>query len=102
VSENSLIWEEGRLALAGPVTIATVTPLLKQLDNLLQGKPEGEVLVDCRKVTLSDSAVIALLLELERKARKQDIVIRVEGMREQLARLVAIYGVEWLLAPSAQ
>jgi len=98
VSDSSLTWDNGRVVMAGPITIATVTPLLKQVDSVLTNGTDGQVVVNCEQITLSDSAVLALLIELHRQSGQKGVTLKVEGLREQLVNLIAIYGVEWILA----
>ena len=97
MTEASLTWEEGRLKFAGPITIGAVTQLLKQVDGVIANAPAGDILVDCEGMTLSDSAAIALLVEIHRKASRRNTPLRIEGVREQLVSLMGIYGVEWIL-----
>ncbi len=97
MTEASLTWEEGRLKFAGPVTIGAVTQLLKQVDSVIASAPAGEIVLDCEGMTLSDSAAIALLVEIHRKASRRKTALRIEGVREQLVSLINIYGVEWIL-----
>lgn len=97
MTEASLTWEEGRLKFAGPVTIGAVTQLLKQVDGVIASAPAGEIVLDCEGMTLSDSAAIALLVEIHRKASRRNTALRIEGVREQLVSLINIYGVEWIL-----
>jgi len=92
----------GLLRLEGPVTIATATSLYRQIQAHLGGKgPLPEVVtLDCTEVGMADSAAIALLIEARRNITALGKSLEVIGLRQQLASLARLYGVDWLLPPA--
>jgi phospholipid transport system transporter-binding protein len=99
VTDARLQWSGDRLTLSGTASIGNLSNLLWQLDGLFRGNSrQGDTIaVDCSQLSVSDSAAIALLLEMDRRAGQHGRSLRVSGLGEQLDSLVRLYGVEWLL-----
>jgi phospholipid transport system transporter-binding protein len=97
VTDAALTWGNGRLDLAGAVTITMMAPLLKQMEEVIANVPAAEIVLNCEGMILSDSAAIALLVEIHRRTHQRGGTLRIEGVREQLVSLINIYGVEWVL-----
>lgn len=93
----------GLLRLKGAVTIATATSLYREIQAHLGGQsPLPEVVTfDCTEVGTADSTALALLIEARRNVTAQGKRLEIVGLREQLASLARIYGVDWLL-PAAE
>jgi anti-anti-sigma factor len=91
-----------RLQLVGQVTIATVPTLFQQVPNLLAAAAlPSNFELDCSAMEAADSAAIGLLVELHRQALALGKTLHITGLRQQLASLIKIYGVEWVLSPEA-
>lgn len=87
--------ENGRAALEGGVTIATVPLLLREcLDALRQGVRE----FDFRGVHEVDSAALGLIIECQREALRSGAPLRCTNLPENLKSLAALYGVQTLIA----
>ena len=98
MSTAALVAEGGLLRLTGDVTIATATQLYREIQTRLADPAlPAEVTLDCSAMAGADSAAIALLLEARRQAASAGKALRVSGLREQLASLAKIYGVDELL-----
>ncbi|HWU69316.1 MAG TPA: STAS domain-containing protein [Stenotrophobium sp.] len=79
------------MKLNGELRFATVPAALKQAETGV-----GEVL-DLSAVSRADSAGIALLLELQRRAQAQGRTLRIDGASQQLRGLVRFFGLENIL-----
>ncbi|MGH8505369.1 MAG: STAS domain-containing protein [Stenotrophobium sp.] len=79
------------MKLSGELRFATVTAALKQA-----GDAVDEVL-DLSAVSRADSAGIALLLELQRRAQARGLALRIGGANQQLRGLVRFFGLEKIL-----
>jgi phospholipid transport system transporter-binding protein len=77
------------MALSGALTVATIPQLLGQADALA-----GSGTLDLSAVTNADSAGVALLLELTRRARRQGRELAFAGAGAQVKRLVAFFELE--------
>lgn len=80
-------------ALSGELTFDTVPAVWRDLAAWLNGG-SGEIAVDLARVTHADSAGLALLIELQRVARRKQRELRLVGVPEQLAGLMRINGLE--------
>ena len=88
------------LALTGELSFATAAAQLERgRAALVEGG--GALELDLSGITRSDSAGLALLLELTRSARARKRELRVTGAPEQLRRLAEFFGVAGLLSLSA-
>ena len=97
MTDTRLTWEGSELVLSGPVTMATVRPLFDKLDSLLSAGAKPSIVLRCNQMTSSDSSAIALLLEVHRRVSDAGASLQVSGVRQQLASLMTIYGVDWVL-----
>lgn len=86
--------EDGRLALHGSLTIATVPALFEQG---LQHLCSEDLLVDFSGVDAVDSAAVGMLLGWLRAARRNKRTLRVTGLPDDLLSLARLYGVADLL-----
>ena len=90
-----MIRREGRrIAVSGPVTLATAAQLL---DQGRQHLAEGVSIVDLGEVTEMDSALLALALAWLRDARAAKRELAFVNPPEALQTLSRLYGVEELL-----
>lgn len=78
--------------LEGELSFARVPHWLGQADALVSG-PE----LDLGKVTRADSAGLALLLELSRRARKQGHELKLRAAPPQLLQLATFFGLDDVL-----
>lgn len=82
------------MKLSGELRFATVMAALKQA-----GDGTSETL-DLSDVSRADSAGIALLLELQRRAHASGRSLRITGANEQLHGLIRFFGLEKILVLS--
>jgi phospholipid transport system transporter-binding protein len=88
---------DGRYRVQGPVTLATVQPLLEEGVRRFEGT---DVRVDLSGVTDADSSAVALLLAWARDAALHGRHIRFEHLTKNLKSLIDLYELGELL-PSA-
>ena len=79
------------MTLSGELRFATVMKALQQAGN-----ETGDAL-DLSAVPRADSAGIALLLELHRRARARGRTLRISGANEQVSGLVRFFGLGHIL-----
>lgn len=77
------------MALTGELTVESVPALLGQADALARCGT-----LDLSQVGNADSAGVAFLLELTRRARRAGQPLQLTGAGPQLRRLVAFFGLE--------
>jgi len=87
-------FSDGRYRVQGPVTLATVRPLLEEGERRFDGT---EVRVDLSGVTDADSAAVALLLAWARDAAVRGRRIRFEQFTKNLQSLIDLYELGELL-----
>ena len=87
--------DDGRLVLSGELSMATVPTLLAQG---LHSAEAAEVRVDLQGVTRADSAGVALLIEWQRAARRQQRRLRFQNIPPQMLAIARLCGVDELLA----
>jgi phospholipid transport system transporter-binding protein len=90
---------EGRYAVSGELSFATVTELLRQSRAQFAG--ESSMDVDLSGVTHADSAGLSLLIEWLRQARLQNRQLRYLALPAQLQSLATISDVAGLLTGEA-
>jgi phospholipid transport system transporter-binding protein len=90
VALPSIEFSDGRLRVRGPLTLATVEPLLEDARRRLD---EPEIRVDLFAVTEADSSAVGLLLALVRDAAADGRRVRFENMPANLKSLIALYDV---------
>ena len=86
------------LLLEGPVTIQTVPMLVEQIPSMLN---EGILCVDFAKVTVVDSAAVALALEWRRLASSRNLPVTFLNLPETLRNLANLYGVTDVITSSS-
>lgn len=87
--------DEGRLLVSGELSMATVPALLAQDHWQITG---NELHVDLQNVGRADSAGVALLVEWQRMARRQQCTISFHNIPSQLLSIARLCGVDELLA----
>jgi anti-anti-sigma factor len=83
------------VALSGDLTVETVPALLRQADSLVAA---GEL--DLAQVGNADSAGVAFLLELARRAQRAGKPLTIHGASEQLRRLIRFFELDSALTLS--
>lgn len=91
------IADDGRLLLSGEMSMATVPALLDQA-HWQQG--DAEVRIDLQGVERADSAGVALLVEWQRVAARQQQTICFQNIPSQMLAIARLSGVDELLALS--
>jgi len=79
-------------ALSGSLDLASVPALMSRADELA-----GVGRLDLSGVTAADSAGIAFLLELQRRARRQQKTLQISGAGKRIRQLAAFFEVDALL-----
>jgi len=79
-------------ALEGELSFARVPHWLAQADALIAGST-----LDLSRITRADSAGLALLLELTRRARKQGRALSLLAAPPQLLQLASFFGLDDVL-----
>jgi phospholipid transport system transporter-binding protein len=90
VATVSIEFSDGCLEVRGPLTLATVEPLLKDATGRLN---TPEVRVDLRAVTEADSSAVGLLLAWARDAAASGRRVHFENLPPNLKSLISLYGV---------
>jgi phospholipid transport system transporter-binding protein len=88
---------DGRAALAGPVTLANVNAVLDEGSRVFK---TANLTVDLAGVTDVDSTAVSVLLEWRRAAARDKRVIGYVNYPDNLKSLIKLYGVSELLATS--
>lgn len=86
----------GRYRLCTDLSFETVATVLRELRTVLRGS-KGVIEFDLAEVERSDSAGVALLLELLKMARQGGYRLRFTHVPRQLEVLAAVSGVDDLL-----
>lgn len=76
----------------GELSFATVCKLLNDADSMI-----SKDIIDVSGVTRCDSAGIALLLELQRRAQLKGRKLKFSGANEQLTKLIRSYALNGIL-----
>lgn len=82
------------LSLPATLTHANATAQLAQWETQLARLGGESVIVDCAALQQFDSAALALVLELARRARAKSNVVQLRGVPQRLHDLAAVYGLE--------
>ena len=90
------IADDGRLLLRGELSMGTVPELLKQAH--LQSGGDAPIRVDLQGVERADSAGVALLIEWQRDASRQQRSISFQNIPSQMLAIARLSGVDELLA----
>jgi phospholipid transport system transporter-binding protein len=83
-----------KLVVQGPVTIDNVVEITQQGASLFDG---NDLIVDLKKVTEVDSAIVSMLLEWLRNARNQNHQLQFMHVPQNLASLIQLYGIAELI-----
>ena len=84
---------EGLCRLSGVVTVETVPDLLNRADTLF-GVGGADLEIDCSGIEHADSAAVALMLELMRRAAAGGGVVRFRGLPERVQAIVEVSDLE--------
>jgi phospholipid transport system transporter-binding protein len=82
------------LSLPANLTHAHATAQLARWETQLAGLRGEPVTVDCAALAHFDSAALALVLELARRARAHGSAFQLRGVPQRLQDLSAVYGLE--------
>jgi phospholipid transport system transporter-binding protein len=94
MSENGLTTQgDGVIGANGRMTFQTVPEFMAQAATLLNGSA-ATITVDMQKVTLVDSAGVALMLEWMAKARATRRALRFINLQDQLRHLIGVSGLD--------
>jgi anti-sigma B factor antagonist len=85
-----------RLTAAGEIDSSSAPVLQRSLDGVLDGQP-GELVVDLCAVTFLDSAGLCVLATAHRRAREEQITLRVLAASRAVIRPLQITGLWQLL-----
>ena len=83
---------DGSINVSGVLNFETVPALMKQAEPLL--KKQDEVNVNLAEVTDSNSAGLALLLEMARTTKLQNKTINFKNLPEQICIVASAYGID--------
>lgn len=86
---------DGSYGVVGALTFDAVTPLVDEGARLLEG--ETTVCVDLLRVSRTDSAGLALLIEWMRQAARCGTVVRFRNIPEQLLAIATASRMAYLL-----
>jgi ABC-type transporter Mla MlaB component len=89
--------EDGRLRVEGELTRHTVMRALREFDDLARDLPRW--IVDCGACGPVDSAAVAWLIELRKRARREQRSLRFESLPSSIHSIARMSQVEGLLAP---
>ncbi len=81
---------DGQISLSGVLDFQTVPALAKRAKTLLDKK--DATVVDCSQVVSSNSAGLALLLEMSRIMRATEQSIRFQNVPQQIQTVARAYG----------
>jgi phospholipid transport system transporter-binding protein len=82
------------LSLPATLTHAQATQQLAQWESLLATSGAEPVTVDCAALQHFDSAALALVLELARRARARGGSLHLRTVPQRLHDLAAVYGLD--------
>ena len=91
---------DGHYLITGELLMHTVPELARQAGQVL-ADASGQVLIDLSGVSRADSAGLALLMELQRLARRAQFEIRFQHLPDQLLQIVRLSELEEILPISA-
>ena len=83
---------DGNINVSGVLNFETVPVLMKQAEQLF--KNQQQVSIDLAGVTDSNSAGLALLLEMLRTIKSQNKSINFKNLPEQIAIVASAYGID--------
>lgn len=88
--------QAGHFQLAGELSFATVPQVYLEADTLF-GSPEAALVLDLGRVTRTDSAGLALLVEWLRQARRRSKNLHFRAIPDQLLAIATASGVDAVL-----
>ncbi len=91
-STATIVDEKNRLVVSGELNFETIVVLWKQSLPLLERYPRIDI--DLSKVTASNSAGLALLLEWLKYGKSENKVVTFSGMPAQLQSIASVAGVD--------
>lgn len=91
-------YTDGRLQVAGQLTMDTVPALYQQGLQHLQQK---SLILDFAKVEVADSSAVSMLLGWARAAKQYGCELRVTNLPDSMQSLAGLYGVGGLLPQQA-
>lgn len=86
---------EGEFQLCGELNFANVPTLLREGGNLFDG--QGQITLDLKEVTRSDSAGLALLVEWARQARERGTKLIFHNISPQMLAIAQVSGLDRIL-----
>jgi phospholipid transport system transporter-binding protein len=87
---------EGSFQLCGELSFANVPALLREGGDMFDGN--GQVTLDLKEVTRSDSAGLALLVEWTRQARERDTQLIFRNISPQMLAIAQVSGLDRILS----
>ena len=84
-----------------PLELLTFQTARGALERGLAALRAGQTVFDLASVKLADSSGVAVLLELQRQARKAGVTVSFINLPVSLQSLATLYGVDTLLVQSA-
>ncbi|NIR84688.1 MAG: STAS domain-containing protein [Gammaproteobacteria bacterium] len=93
--QASIERRDGGVAISGPLTFASVAELYGSGTGEL---PAGDIEIDLRGVTQVDSAGLALLVEWQKRARRNGATISLRQAPSQLLELIRVCGLRAVFA----
>jgi phospholipid transport system transporter-binding protein len=87
---------DGGLRVSGELSFKTVPEIVPRCRELTRG--EGELCIDLAAVQRADSAGVALLVEWQREAQRQQRRIRFQNIPQQMLVIARLSGVDELLS----
>ncbi len=83
---------DNNINVSGLLNFETVPVLMKQAEQLLKG--QADISVNLAEVTDSNSAGLALLLEMIRLTKLQNKTINFKNLPEQICIVAGAYGID--------
>ena len=87
-----------RASLPERLTLEQAVPALAQMRSALLAQPGSVAVLDASALRECDCSAVAVLLELRRALQQQGKTLQLQNGPQRLRDLVALYGVQELLA----
>ena len=87
---------DGSWVFQGPLTIDNAAHVLDETDTL---PPPSTGIVDFRGLLQADSAALAVMIALKRRAETEGRTLTLASVPESLKSLAVVYGVDKLIDP---
>ncbi len=91
----TIVDEQSRLIVSGELNFETIVVLWKQSLSLLAKHPRIDI--DLSKVTVSNSAGLALLLEWLKYGKRENKVVIFTAIPAQLRSIASVAGVDFMV-----